>query len=57
MDEAEALYRLRTLPDEGLEMAHGKADEILVQFLRDNGFPDVADAFDEACYEIGFRYA
>lgn len=48
MSKEEALARLRelaSLPD--IETAHCEADDCLMEFLRELGFSDVADAFDK----------
>ncbi len=43
--------------DSDPEMAHADADRLLLQFLRDNGHPEIAEAFNGARDRIGFWYA
>jgi len=48
MTEAEAVDALRALnvPDDQ-ETGHGKADDLLVQFVRELGYKHLADTYDE----------
>lgn len=39
------------------EIAHGLCDEVLVNFLYDNGYEDVAQAWMDARTRVGFWYA
>ena len=39
------------------ETAHHVADSALIQFLRDNGHPDLAQAWTEAKNRCGFWYS
>lgn len=55
----EAVKDLRKLLGSGsTETAHGHADDIILQALRDLGFPQIADAWDEVDEDHGgFWYA
>lgn len=57
MTQEEAIKELDAI-NADKEMAHVEADAVLIQFLRDNGFADVADAWTN-CEERhnGFWYA
>jgi len=57
MNIEEAVKALNNLTEGDPEIAHGEADDILCKFLSDNGFREVADAYEEAYLEIGFWYA
>lgn len=58
MNEHEAIKNLEALKGCGdAEVAHSLADKILLEFLRDNGAEDVAQAFEEVREEVGFWYA
>lgn len=39
------------------EVAHSEADAILLLFLRDHGFSDIADTYEEVRDKVGFWYA
>jgi hypothetical protein len=39
------------------EAAHGTADDLLIEFLREIGYEDVADAYEAARDRVGFWYA
>lgn len=39
------------------EQGHIQADRVLLQFLRDNGFAQVVDAWDAAEERLGFWYS
>ena len=58
MDKEQALLELETLPVDDAELAHPRADEILLEYLRNNGDSDIAaawEAVNDACG--GFWYA
>lgn len=57
MTPDEAVKLLEALSSIDPETSHVLADQVLVDFLRSNGFADVADAFDAASDRIGFWYA
>ena len=57
MTKTEAIAQLNALDDRDPEDGHRVADKILLDFLRDNGFSDVAAAFVDADSRIGFWYA
>lgn len=58
MSESEAIHRLDDIAAGDTERSHIKADEILLNFLRDNGFAKVADAYERVeNREGGFWYA
>jgi hypothetical protein len=45
--ETEALERLRALRDSNdPKVQHSQADEILLEFLRSNGYREISDAYD-----------
>jgi hypothetical protein len=39
------------------EALHATADDLLIQFLRNIGYGDVADAYEQAQDRVGFWYA
>ena len=48
MTEDEAVEKLKQIcQDNDPESEHCDADELLVEFLRDQGFPELANTFDE----------
>ena len=57
MNEQDAVDMLNALDNGDPESAHVTADDILCQFLRELGYIDAANAYDEACYRVGFWYA
>lgn len=57
MTKYDAINLLNELDDSDPELAHCKADDILVEFLIDNGFQNVAEAFVRAQDRVGFWYA
>lgn len=57
MEKQEAIDHLNELTSGDAEAAHGRADDILVAFLTDNGHPEVAKAFKDAQERCGFYYA
>lgn len=50
------LREVGTMLDD-FEAAHSKADDILLSALRELGYGEISDAFDEACEAVGFYYA
>lgn len=52
----DAVVLLQKLPADS-EVAHTRADEILLAVLRGNGLADVADAYESAREDIDFWYA
>ena len=57
MTSEEAVNKLEQLNRRDSEQAHIDADDILVEFLANQGFGAVADAFSKAQDDIGFCYA
>lgn len=57
MTRQDAKRRLDKLTDDDPESAHGRAEDIICQFLKDNGFGDVAEAFEAARDRVGFWYS
>lgn len=57
MTEEEAIKRLNELEGGDAESAHLEADDILCEYLKMNGSPRIAEAFENASGCIGFRYA
>lgn len=57
MTREEAIEKLKSLPVDDPEAAHGIADNILLEFLAFHGYGDVAEAWEDACEDIGFWYA
>lgn len=50
--------QLNDLPGYDAESEHGQADELILQFFRDIGHPEVANAFNEASNRNrGFWYS
>jgi len=39
------------------EIAHGTAEDIIMNYLRHEGYSELADAFDRAVDRCGFWYA
>ena len=39
------------------EIQHGKAEDILCNYLKEIGATELADAFEGACDRVGFWYA
>jgi hypothetical protein len=56
MTREEAVAALRALQRGNSEARHSEADDILIAFLRDAGYADVADAWCEAEERIEFWY-
>ena len=56
MTSQEAVEALSNLPDDP-ELAHMKAERIIIEFLASNGMGSVSDAFEKARIRIGFWYA
>jgi hypothetical protein len=56
MSKDEAIANLDALLKD-VEKSHVEADAILLQFLRDNGCEDVANAWARAEDRLGFWYA
>ena len=57
MTKDEAVTMLKCLDEGDNERAHAEADEILLEFLRTNGYEEIADAFEDAADRITFWYA
>ena len=57
MTETEAINELHLLQEGDPESAHGRADGILIEFLESSGYPELADAYEDARSRIGFWYA
>lgn len=58
MTKEEAIEQLKQTSDCDQEMAHSDADEIILQYLRENGAAEVADAWEESNNRCGgFWYA
>lgn len=60
MTQEQAVQALETIGRGGFdcpEEGHCLADRTILQFLRDNGFSQVADAWDSARERVGFWYA
>lgn len=60
MTEQEAVNELQRVVVElcaDEEIAHGRADQILIEFLKANGFKTVADQYESTRDQIGFWYA
>jgi len=54
----EAVHKLRLLEQStDVEVAHIKADEILLACLRTQGYAAVADAYSDLKHVAGFHYA
>lgn len=56
MTSQEAVNALNNLPGDP-EIAHGQAEDIIMEFLASNGMGEVSDAFEKARDRIGFWYA
>jgi hypothetical protein len=56
MTEKEAIKQLNELVDNPTGWPHEKADSIICDFLEDNGFKAISDAYYEARDTIGFWY-
>ena len=52
MDELNAMSELSDP-----EIEHGDAEDVLCDFLKEVGYGDLADAFDQARERVGFWYA
>jgi hypothetical protein len=53
----EAIETLDGLPSDDPEVAHGQAEQVLLDYLCANGACELADAFKRARGRIGFWYA
>ena len=56
MDAKDAIDKLLNTSLGDAECAYLIADEILLQFVRDVGYSDVAEAWELLCDKIGFLY-
>ena len=57
MTKQEIISELDAMSADGdTEMDHGRADELLILFLREYGCGEVADAWEGARKRCGFRY-
>ena len=52
-----AVSNLNDLTNGDPEMAHGSAEDIVMEFLRVEGYRDVAEAFENAVERCNFWYA
>ena len=58
MTEQEAIAKIKSLIDsQDNELAHVIRDEVLIQFLKDNGFKELAEAAETIEDTICFWYA
>ena len=60
MTEEEAIIKMREpIEKDNLdnEWIHINADEVLVEFLKTNGFRKIADAYEDVQNDIDFWYA
>ena len=58
MNVQEAVEKLNAMKHgDDEEIAHGEAENILCELLRDLGYGAVSDAFDGAVDRVGFWYA
>ncbi len=57
MTKEEAIEAISKLDASGPECTHIDADQILLAFLSDNGFEDVARAWSSKEQQSGFWYA
>lgn len=55
MTEADAIAKLKAIPEGDTEREHVMADDILCEFLRANGYGALADQFSEQAK--GYWYA
>lgn len=54
MTPDEAIKKLDALTDEHPQDTHERADRIFAQAVRENGLPDLADAYERACRRLPF---
>ena len=57
MTKEEAVRQLNEISIGDPEFAHHQADAVLLLFLKENGFEDIADAWRDADDRAGFWYA
>lgn len=57
MTKEEAVKKLNEIEAGDSERAHGMADAILLDFLAENGFKEISDAWDSACDRVEFWYS
>lgn len=57
LDPFETARRIRELDESDPEGTHREAELIVMDFLRRNGYPCVAEAFEHKRREVGFWYA
>jgi hypothetical protein len=57
MTKYDVINLLDAMDDKNPEVAHIEAENILMAFLKDNGFPEVAEAYERAQGRVGFWYA
>ena len=57
MTEDDAIKALQALTREDQELSHLDADNIVVDFLRSNGYPALAGMFETTRDRVGFWYA
>jgi len=57
MTKDEAITALNAIENGDSEIAHGQADDILLAFLKSNGHPEVALAWESAQDRATFWYA
>lgn len=53
----EAVDKLDAIERGDNEAAHSQADQILLDFLRNHSFGDIAQAWENACKRAGFWYS
>jgi len=58
MTKEEAIKELSEIDRDDQERAHGEADSVLLNFLHDNGYREITDAYSKLDDECGgFWYA
>ena len=57
MTEEDAIKELNEMERGDNESVHNRADKLLCEFLRDNGYPALANAYEEARKRVEFWYA
>ena len=54
MESKRAIKELDALTDADPENAHSTADDVLIDFIRSAGYPEVAEAYQRAEIRVGF---
>jgi len=57
MTEEQAIAELNDMGDGSEDEQHNRADMILIELLRDNGFKEVSEAWLKVRERLGFWYA